>query len=139
MVAFVLFGGTILNFFTYKPSEPTTVETTPTTGVQVKDEVVGTGAVAEAGDAVTVHYVGTLTSGKVFDSSRDRNQPFSFVLGAGKVIRGWDEGVAGMKVGGKRILTIAPDYGYGSTANGPIPPNSTLIFEVELLGVQKPQ
>lgn len=108
-----------------------------TTGVEKEDLVVGSGAIAGTGDEVTVHYVGTLSDGKVFDSSRDRGEPFTFTLGAGQVIRGWDEGVAGMRVGGTRRLTIAPDYGYGDRAVGPIPPNSVLIFEVELLGVEK--
>jgi len=107
-------------------------------GLQITDEVLGVGAEATAGNIVSVNYVGTLTNGKKFDSSYDRNQPFSFVLGIGKVIAGWDEGVAGMKVGGKRKLAIPPALAYGnqSVGNGLIPPNSTLIFEVELLGVQ---
>ncbi|MFH1162296.1 MAG: FKBP-type peptidyl-prolyl cis-trans isomerase [Candidatus Jorgensenbacteria bacterium] len=98
----------------------------------------GTGAEAKAGDTVTVHYTGTLTDGKKFDSSLDRGQPFSFLLGAGQVIRGWDLGVAGMKVGGKRRLTIPPELGYGSrgAGGGAIPPNATLIFEVQLLDVK---
>ncbi len=101
-----------------------------------EDLVVGTGAVAEAGKKVSVHYVGTLVNGTKFDSSRDRNEPFEFTLGAGQVIRGWDEGVAGMKVGGKRKLTISPAWGYGDQDMGAIPPNSTLVFEVELLDVK---
>ncbi|MDP3052368.1 MAG: FKBP-type peptidyl-prolyl cis-trans isomerase [bacterium] len=107
-------------------------------GLQIIDEVAGTGAEAAAGNIVSVNYVGTLTNGKKFDSSYDRNQPFSFVLGAGQVIKGWDEGVAGMRVGGKRKLVIPPDLAYGaqSIGNGLIPANSTLIFEVELLGIQ---
>ncbi|MFO0695222.1 MAG: FKBP-type peptidyl-prolyl cis-trans isomerase [Polyangiales bacterium] len=100
------------------------------------DLVVGTGAEAVAGKQVTVHYTGTLTDGKKFDSSLDRNRPFVFALGKGQVIRGWDEGVAGMKVGGKRKLVIPPEMGYGARGFPPvIPPNSTLVFEVELLGV----
>ena len=96
----------------------------------------GTGAQAVNGKQVSVHYTGTLTDGKKFDSSLDRGQPFKFVLGAGQVIRGWDLGVAGMKVGGKRKLTIPPQLGYGERgAGGVIPPNATLIFEVELLEV----
>lgn len=108
--------------------------TTPS-GLQYHDEVVGTGDEARAGQLVSVHYTGTLTDGRKFDSSRDRGQPFQFPLGAGRVIRGWDEGVAGMKVGGKRRLVIPADLGYGSRAMGPIPANSTLVFDVELLGV----
>lgn len=104
--------------------------------LQITDMVVGTGEVAQAGDTVTVHYTGWLTNGKKFDSSVDRGEPFSFPLGAGRVIRGWDEGVAGMKVGGKRQLIIPPHMGYGSRgAGGVIPPNATLKFDVELLGV----
>jgi len=92
--------------------------------------------VAMAGQKVTVNYTGWLTNGTKFDSSLDRNQPFQFTLGAGQVIRGWDEGVAGMKVGEKRKLTIPSDLGYGPNGQASIPPNSTLIFDVELLGVQ---
>jgi FKBP-type peptidyl-prolyl cis-trans isomerase FkpA len=105
-------------------------------GLKIEDLKVGTGALATAGHTVSVHYTGWLTSGKKFDSSRDRGRPFSFSLGAGRVIRGWDEGVAGMKVGGMRRLTIPPALGYGDRAVGPIPAGSTLVFEVELLGVQ---
>jgi FKBP-type peptidyl-prolyl cis-trans isomerase len=100
--------------------------------------VVGTGATAVAGKPVKVHYTGWLTDGKKFDSSVDRGQPFGFTLGAGQVIKGWDEGVAGMKVGGKRQLRIPPELGYGSRGAGSvIPPNATLIFDVELLDVGK--
>lgn len=106
-------------------------------GLQVDDKKIGTGTEATEGKTVTVHYVGTLTDGSKFDSSRDRNQGFSFRLGAGQVIKGWDQGVAGMKVGGLRKLTIPPELGYGSRGfPGAIPPNSTLIFEVELLDVK---
>jgi FKBP-type peptidyl-prolyl cis-trans isomerase len=98
--------------------------------------VEGTGPAAAAGQQVTVHYTGWLTDGTKFDSSRDRGQPFSFRLGAGQVIRGWDEGVAGMKVGGRRKLTIPSELGYGARgAGGVIPPGATLVFTVELLGV----
>ena len=116
----------------------TTQPVTSNDGLQITDEVVGTGAEAVAGKKVTVHYVGTLTDGKKFDSSRDRGTPFTFDLGAGQVIKGWDEGVAGMKVGGKRKLVIPPALGYGNreVGNGLIPANSTLIFEVELLDVK---
>jgi FKBP-type peptidyl-prolyl cis-trans isomerase FkpA len=106
------------------------------TALQVTDEVVGEDAAAKAGDRVSVHYTGWLTNGTKFDSSRDRNQPFAFTVGAGNVIRGWDEGVAGMKVGGKRKLIIPSDLGYGARgAGGVIPPNATLVFEVELLKI----
>jgi FKBP-type peptidyl-prolyl cis-trans isomerase len=99
----------------------------------------GTGEAAKSGDNVSVNYVGTLTDGTKFDSSYDRNKPFSFSLGAGQVIKGWDLGVAGMKTGEKRRLTIPSDLGYGAggTPGGPIPPNATLIFEVELLGINQ--
>ena len=109
---------------------------TTSDGLQYTDDQVGTGAVAEAGKKVSVHYTGWLMNGNKFDSSRDRGQPFTFPLGAGRVIKGWDEGVAGMRVGGKRTLIIPPDLAYGSRATGPIPPNSTLKFEVELLDVK---
>ncbi len=106
-------------------------------GLKVEDMLVGTGAEAVTGATVSVHYMGWLTDGKKFDSSLDRGEPFSFPLGAGYVIKGWDEGVVGMKVGGKRKLTIPPELGYGSAdvGGGLIPPNSTLIFEVDLLAV----
>ena len=111
--------------------------------LQIEDTVVGSGAEARAGQNVRVHYTGWLRDptaanarGRKFDSSKDRGQPFSFGLGQGQVIRGWDEGVQGMKVGGTRVLTIPPEMGYGARgAGGVIPPNATLVFEVELLGV----
>lgn len=105
-------------------------------GLQIQDEVVGTGAEAVPGKKVTVNYVGTLVDGTKFDSSYDHGTPFSFNLGAGEVIVGWDQGVAGMKIGGKRKLIVPPSLGYGSQTVGPIPANSTLVFEVELLGVE---
>ena len=113
--------------------------TTPS-GLQYEDTVLGTGDVAQAGNNVSVHYIGWLwqdgTKGAKFDSSRDRNDPFSFDLGRGSVIRGWDEGVQGMRVGGTRVLVIPPGLGYGARgAGGVIPPNATLMFEVELLDV----
>jgi FKBP-type peptidyl-prolyl cis-trans isomerase len=121
------------------PSEqagPEGKEVTTSSGLQYIDLKVGTGATAQAGHTVSVHYTGWLENGKKFDSSVDRGQPFSFPLGAGRVIKGWDEGVKGMKVGGKRKLIIPSNLGYGARgAGGVIPPNTTLIFEVELLGV----
>ncbi|QYZ66624.1 MAG: peptidylprolyl isomerase [Gammaproteobacteria bacterium (ex Lamellibrachia satsuma)] len=105
-------------------------------GLKYDDLVEGDGEVAAAGQTVSVHYTGWLTDGSKFDSSVDRNEPFSFSLGRGMVIRGWDEGVAGMKVGGKRKLTIPAQLGYGAAgAGGVIPPNATLVFDVELLSV----
>ncbi len=117
--------------------------TTTASGLQYEDTVIGTGATAAAGQHVTVHYTGWLfdadapqNRGRKFDSSKDRNDPFDFSLGAGMVIGGWDEGVQGMQVGGTRVLTIPPELGYGASgAGGVIPPNATLIFEVELLAV----
>ena len=107
-----------------------------TTTLEIENLKPGTGAEAQAGKKVTVHYVGTLTNGQKFDSSRDRGKGFSFRLGAGEVIKGWDQGVAGMKVGEMRKLTIPPDLAYGERGFPPvIPPNSTLVFEVELLDV----
>jgi FKBP-type peptidyl-prolyl cis-trans isomerase len=112
-------------------------EITMPSGLKYEELKVGDGAVAETGTTVSVHYTGWLTNGTKFDSSLDRGQPFSFRLGTGQVIRGWDEGVKGMRVGGKRKLTIPPDLGYGEAgAGGVIPPNATLLFEVELLGVR---
>jgi FKBP-type peptidyl-prolyl cis-trans isomerase len=114
---------------------------TTTTGLQYEDTQAGTGAEAKAGTCV-MHYTGWLwtdgAKGKKFDSSHDRKSPFSFALGSGQVIKGWDEGVAGMKVGGKRTLLIPPDLGYGArgAAGGVIPPNATLLFEVELLDIK---
>ena len=112
-----------------------TMTQTPT-GLYYRDLVAGKGDASVAGRDVTVHYSGWLPDGTKFDSSKDRNEPFVFRLGARKVIAGWDEGVAGMKVGGTRKLVIPPSLGYGSRGTGPIPPNSTLVFDVELLGVR---
>jgi FKBP-type peptidyl-prolyl cis-trans isomerase len=116
----------------------------PASGLKITDRKVGTGAEAVAGKQVTVHYTGWLfdaaakdNKGRKFDSSLDRKDPFGFGLGAGQVIRGWDQGVAGMKVGGQRTLVIPPEMGYGARgAGGVIPPNATLVFDVELLGVR---
>ena len=105
-------------------------------GLEIEDQVVGDGEEAIAGQTVEVHYTGWLTDGTKFDSSLDRNQTFSFKLGGGQVIAGWDQGVAGMKIGGTRKLTIPPEMGYGERgAGGVIPPNATLVFKVELIGL----
>ena len=124
------------------PVQPTRKRAMVTTdsGLQYEDTTVGSGATAQAGQHVTVHYTGWLyndgVKGAKFDSSKDRNDPFAFGLGGGQVIRGWDEGVQGMQVGGTRVLVIPPELGYGARgAGGVIPPNATLMFEVELLGV----
>jgi FKBP-type peptidyl-prolyl cis-trans isomerase FkpA len=110
--------------------------TTTASGLIIEDIALGTGDIAARGQEVSVHYTGWLTDGKKFDSSKDRNDPFEFSLGARQVIAGWDEGVQGMKVGGVRKLTIPPTLGYGSRgAGGVIPPDATLVFEVELLGI----
>ena len=122
------------------PAAPAKVEgpgVKTASGLQYWELQKGTGPEAVKGSNVTVHYTGWLTNGKKFDSSLDRNQPFQFTLGAGQVIRGWDEGVAGMRVGGKRQLRIPPQLGYGARgAANVIPPNSTLVFDVELLAVR---
>ena len=115
--------------------------TTTATGLQFEDTIVGDGAEARKGQNVTVHYTGWLykdgQQGAKFDSSRDRNDPFEFPLGAGMVIKGWDEGVQGMQIGGQRTLIIPPELGYGARgAGGVIPPNATLKFDVELLAVK---
>ncbi len=108
---------------------------TTASGLQYEEITIGTGATATAGNLVSVHYTGWLTDGTKFDSSKDRNEPFDFNLGAGQVIKGWDEGVQGMQVGGVRKLTIPAALGYGARgAGGVIPPNATLVFEVEFLG-----
>lgn len=136
---FLAITGALFLAMTAAASAAETV-TTPS-GLQYRDEVVGTGAEPKAGQKVSVHYTGWLDDGgkpgKKFDSSRDRGTPFSFTLGAGQVISGWDTGVATMKIGGKRTLIIPPDQGYGARgAGGVIPPNATLIFDVELLGAK---
>ena len=138
VIAALFWGNTFMSFINPAPAEDNQ-NMDITSGVVKGDLVTGSGPTASVGDKVTVHYTGTLTDGTVFDSSRSRGAPFAFTLGAGEVIKGWDEGVAGMKVGGTRKLTIAPDFAYGDRAVGPIPANSILIFEVELLGVEKSQ
>jgi peptidylprolyl isomerase len=118
-------------------ASPAASEVTTPSGLKYVDDVVGTGKQPQAGQTAVVHYTGWLMDGKKFDSSKDRGQPFSFTLGRGQVIKGWDEGVATMKVGGKRTMTIPPDLAYGPRgAGGVIPPNATLKFEVELLDVK---
>jgi FKBP-type peptidyl-prolyl cis-trans isomerase len=132
----VLKGGANMSSGSTPSPSPAASGSPDASGLQQTDEVVGTGDEAVAGKTVSVNYTGTLTDGTKFDSSYDRNQPFEFVLGSGQVIKGWDEGVAGMKVGGKRKLVIPPSLGYGAQAQGSIPANSTLVFEVELLSVK---
>jgi FKBP-type peptidyl-prolyl cis-trans isomerase FkpA len=107
----------------------------PVTELMIEDIVIGDGQEAKIGDTVSVHYTGWLLDGTKIDSSHDRNQPFEFTIGEGRVIRGWDEGLPGMRPGGKRQLTIPPNMAYGPTGTGSIPPNATLIFEVELLEI----
>lgn len=136
-VVLVLFvTATATNAANAAPSKTTGKGVTTPSGLKYWDLKKGTGAIAKAGDQVKVHYTGWLTDGKKFDSSVDRGEPFAFKLGAGMVIKGWDDGVAGMKVGGKRQLRIPAELGYGARgAGGAIPPNAELIFDVELLGV----
>jgi len=135
LTALIVLAATVM--LAQGPTKVTGNGTKTPDGLQYWDLKTGTGDTAKSGQAVTVHYTGWLTDGKKFDSSVDRGQPFQFHLGAGQVIKGWDEGVAGMKVGGKRQLRIPPELGYGSRgAGGVIPPNATLIFDVELLGVK---
>lgn len=118
----------------------TTVKTTdttpPTTELKIEDITIGDGKEVKSGDTVVIHYSGTLADGTKFDSSYDRGEPYETPIGTGAVIQGWDQGVVGMKVGGKRKLTIPPHLGYGDQAMGTIPPNSTLIFDVELIDVK---
>jgi FKBP-type peptidyl-prolyl cis-trans isomerase len=136
-VALFLFtAATVAHADTSAPSKTKGKPVTTPSGLKYWDLKKGSGAVAKAGDSVQVHYTGWLTEGKKFDSSVDRGSPFAFKLGAGMVIKGWDEGVAGMKVGGKRQLRIPAELGYGARGAGDaIPPNAELIFDVELLGV----
>ncbi|HVU80333.1 MAG TPA: FKBP-type peptidyl-prolyl cis-trans isomerase [Candidatus Paceibacterota bacterium] len=128
---FVVFGNPLAAGF---PGAPDQANGTQPPQLIVQDEVVGTGAEARPGDTLLVNYTGKLDDGTVFDTSVGRT-PYPFVLGAGSVIQGWDQGLQGMKVGGKRLLIVPPALGYGAAGNGPIPPNATLVFEVELVGV----
>lgn len=131
---FFVFGQTLISAFNGN-SQNNIMDKTP--NVFVQDEVIGIGDEAVSGSMVVVHYTGKFVDGKVFDSSVTRGEPFQFVLGAGQVIKGWDAGIVGMRVGGKRILSIPPEFGYGANDYGPIPGGSTLIFEVELLKVER--
>ena len=138
-VAYLGFTGTPASLpFAGGASSVATSSLDMTNEMESTDIVVGTGAEAVSGKKVTVHYVGTLTDGTKFDASKDHGQPFSFTLGAGQVIKGWDQGVAGMRVGGKRTLVIPSELAYGTagTPGGSIPPNATLKFEIELLKVE---
>jgi len=130
---FFIFGQGMVSLFTSN-SKLTMAEVPKIT---TQDIIYGTGETAMPGSRITVNYVGKFEDGAIFDSSLSRNEPFQFVLGAGQVIKGWDEGIVGMRVGGKRTLTIPPSLGYGATNYGPIPGNSTLTFEVELIKVEK--
>lgn len=153
-LAFIFFGSSIrTSLLGNTASAPTTARTTtvntstlpssgnavPSDKLSITDDVVGTGAVAKAGDTISVQYSGSLADGTVFDSTKAHGgKPFTFTLGAGQVIKGWDEGFAGMKVGGTRTLVIPPALGYGERTVGPIPANSTLTFKVELVKVEAP-
>lgn len=131
---FFLFGQSVMKVISPNSNSETNMQQ----GLQIQDEQVGTGDVVTNGSVVTVHYTGRLTDGKVFDSSYNRNEPFKFKVGAGLVIKGWEEGLLGMKVGGKRILVIPAEYGYGAEGiPGAIPGGATIIFEIELLKVDK--
>jgi len=139
LLALMMLGANAQNKDKKKPVKiKKNVEYTTESGLKYKIIEQGNGEPAVAGSNVTVHYTGTLPNGTKFDSSKDRNQPFTFKLGAGRVIRGWDEGIALLRVGDKAILTIPPTLGYGDMSNGAIPANSTLIFEVELIDVKVP-
>jgi len=132
--AYLVFGDRV---FTGESKTSLTEMVTTASGLQYQDTLIGSGATAKPGDTVSVHYTGTLTDGTKFDSSLDRNSPFEFTIGACRVIAGWEEGLVGMNVGGKRKLVIPPVLGYGAAgAGGVIPPNATLVFEIELLAIK---
>ena len=132
----LLAAGAAYLFVPSLPGGSAGAEVTTPSGLKYTDITVGNGPSPRPGQTAVVHYTGTLQNGAKFDSSRDKGQPYSFVLGTGTVIRGWDEGVATMKVGGRRKLVVPPALGYGATGNGTIPPNATLVFDVELLDVK---
>jgi FKBP-type peptidyl-prolyl cis-trans isomerase len=141
VIGIIVLSGLLINsFFGYVPSNAEKVAAlspTPAEKVKIESLAEGSGEEVKPGDTVIVHYKGTLTDGKQFDSSYDRGTPFETKIGVGAVIKGWDEGIVGMKVGEKRKLTIPPSLGYGSSGAGEsIPPNSTLLFEVELLSIK---
>jgi FKBP-type peptidyl-prolyl cis-trans isomerase len=139
LVAYTLFGSSIAGLFKLNKnsmnddSSSVVTNTQNSGGVIIKDVIVGTGAEVKSGNMVSVNYILSLSDGKVLQNSKDFGQPFKFTLGAGQVIPGWEQGFAGMKVGGTRVITIPPELGYGAQQAGPIPPNSTLIFTIELL------
>ena len=136
LMAYLFFSDPLMSLFN-SPQANNQNASMIESGFKTQEVSIGQGEIAEPRNKLTVHYLGRLPSGQVFDSSLDNNTPITFTLGTGQVIRGWDEGLAGMRVGGKRVITIAPDYGYGNRAIGAIPANSVLIFEVELVGVEK--
>lgn len=141
LVAYTLFGGSIINLFQNNPmsdSSPLAAasQSLNSNNVIVKDVVVGQGSEVKTGQKIVAHYILSLSDGTVIQNSKDFGQPFQFTLGAGEVIKGWEEGFAGMKVGGVRTIIIPPELAYGANQVGPIPPNSTLIFTVELLDAQ---
>jgi len=134
-VVLLIVAGVVYISLAGRDAEPPVATTPIANGLQIEDVVIGDGQAAKKGDLVSVHYTGWLLDGTKFDSSLDRGQPFQFTIGEGRVIKGWDEGVPGMQIGGKRKLTIPPDMAYGPTGSGAIPPNATLVFEVELLEI----
>jgi hypothetical protein len=136
VIVLALVAGALAYLFVPGLPGSTGAEVTTPSGLRYTDLVVGTGPSPRRGQTAVVHYTGTLTDGTKFDSSRDKGQPYSFALGTGSVIKGWDEGIATMKVGGRRKLVVPPALGYDARGNGTIPPNATLLFDVELLDVK---
>jgi FKBP-type peptidyl-prolyl cis-trans isomerase len=137
-VGYTLFGGSIMRLFEQKSMDDNSLASAETSsqnsgGVIINDVTVGAGAEVKTGDLVSVNYILSLSDGKVIQNSKDFGQPFTFTLGAGQVMPGWEQGFAGMKVGGTRTIIIPPELGYGANQAGPIPPNSTLVFTIELL------